>query len=308
MKKLTINEITTKCNKIHENKYTYDFSEYINSKSKISIYCPIHGKFNQFLYDHLNGRGCPRCAIEKNAAKKRNSIYDLISKAKILYGNIYNYSLIINYKSMVDIQNIICEKHGIFKMSLHEHINKNKKCYKCAIEDRTDTLDDFIAKANLIHNYKYNYDNVIYIKSKIKVEIICEKHGVFLQKPMDHINNKQGCPICNTSKGEMLISSILEKYNIKYIPQKKFKGLKYKKSLIFDFYLPQYNCCIEFDGEQHFRPIEYWGGEKTFEDIKNRDIIKNEYCKLNNIRLIRFSYKDNHDIIELNIKSNLNII
>jgi hypothetical protein len=56
--------------------------------------------------------------------------------------------------------------------------------------------------------------------------------------------------------------------------------------------LPNKNLCIEYDGKQHFKPIKYWGGQKSFDLTKKRDKIKNEYCKKNNIILIRFGYKD----------------
>lgn len=66
--------------------------------------------------------------------------------------------------------------------------------------------------------------------------------------------------------------------------------------LLFDFYLPKYRLCIEFDGEQHIRPIKIFGGEDTFYKIKNRDKIKNEYCLNNNIRLIRFNKNNKKEI------------
>ena len=79
---------------------------------------------------------------------------------------------------------------------------------------------------------------------------------------------------------------ILEKNNIDYIPQKQFNWLG-RQSL--DFYLPKYNIAIECQGEQHYRPIEFFGGLKTFNKIKNNDIKKSNKCKNNNIKLIYFS-------------------
>ena len=61
----------------------------------------------------------------------------------------------------------------------------------------------------------------------------------------------------------------------------------------FDFYLTKHNICVEYDGIQHFESVEYFGGEQVFNETKIRDEIKNEYCKNNNIHLIRISYKDN---------------
>ena len=62
--------------------------------------------------------------------------------------------------------------------------------------------------------------------------------------------------------------------------------------MFFVFYLPQLNYCIEYDGEQHFRPVDYFGGEKTLSDIIFRDEIKNKYCINNKIYLLRIQSKD----------------
>ena len=65
------------------------------------------------------------------------------------------------------------------------------------------------------------------------------------------------------------------------------------KPLKFDISLKEYGVYIEYDGEQHFRPVENWGGEDEFISVKQRDSIKNEFCSKNNIKLYRISYKDN---------------
>ena len=97
-----------------------------------------------------------------------------------------------------------------------------------------------------------------------------------------------GCLI--KSKMESYIADILTSENINFIEQYTFDDCKNVNLLPFDFYLPDYNVCIEYDGEQHYYPIEYFGGIKSFEYRKNNDKIKNTYCKNNNINLIRFSY------------------
>lgn len=69
-----------------------------------------------------------------------------------------------------------------------------------------------------------------------------------------------------------------------------------KEYLPFDFYLPDYNCCIEYDGEQHIRATTLYGGEEGLKKVKLRDSIKNKYCKDNNIPLLRISHKENENI------------
>lgn len=69
------------------------------------------------------------------------------------------------------------------------------------------------------------------------------------------------------------------------------------KALKFDFYLPKLNCCVEFDGIQHFEAFDHFGGEKIFKETQMRDLIKDQYCSMNNIRLIRINH--NQDIKEI---------
>lgn len=76
-----------------------------------------------------------------------------------------------------------------------------------------------------------------------------------------------------------------------------------KINLFFDFFIPEINCCIEYDGIKHFKPIDRFGGIEEFEKVKIKDKIKDEYCRKNNIHLIRINYLDN---IEEKLKSSIN--
>ena len=97
---------------------------------------------------------------------------------------------------------------------------------------------------------------------------------------------------CIDSKCELMIKEILQEFNVSYNEQKVFSDcLSYKNSpLRFDFYLPDHNICIEYDGEQHFKPVEYFGGVKRFIEQQKNDSIKDNYCKQNGIKLIRIPY------------------
>ena len=166
-------------------------------------------------------------------------------------------------------------------------------CKKCAINAMT--TDEFIDKAKEIHGDKYDYSLVNYIGIDYTVNIICKKHGEFIQIAYHHLKGS-GCPICKESKGERLVAKILDFYNIKYIRQKSFSDLKDKRLLYFDFYLPEYNYCIEYDGEQHYKVSRFFKDKeeayKLLIDNQRRDKIKNEYCISNNIPLLRLTYKD----------------
>ena len=97
----------------------------------------------------------------------------------------------------------------------------------------------------------------------------------------------------NESSGEIRIETYLKDNNINYEKQKSLPGCKWKYPLKFDFYLPDSNICIEYDGIQHYRPISKFGGIESFEDSKIRDFIKDNYCRSNDIKLIRIKYNQN---------------
>ena len=159
-------------------------------------------------------------------------------------------------------------------------------------KNKTKTIKQFIKEAIAIFGNKYDYSKTIYKKSHKKVCIICHKHGKFKVTPNNHIVCRQGCPRCSSSKGEKLIEEYLVKYKIKYTPNKKFIGCKNKKQLRFDFYLPEYNLCIEFDGMQHFIPFGFGSEDKNekFKRTKINDEIKNNFCIRNSIPLLRIPY------------------
>jgi very-short-patch-repair endonuclease len=103
------------------------------------------------------------------------------------------------------------------------------------------------------------------------------------------------------SVGERLIKDILISNQVNFVQQKRFDDCRNTNPLPFDFYLPDYNVCIEFDGIQHFKPIEYFGGENEFEKRKTNDLIKTQYCEKHKIRLIRLPYTLSNEEIYQNI-------
>ena len=133
------------------------------------------------------------------------------------------------------------------------------------------TKNEFLNKVNKIHKYTYNIPDII--KTRDKINIICKKHGIFSQNVAAHLRG-QGCKKCFNDK----------------------------ESIVFDFYLPEMNICIEYDGIQHFKSVDYWCGDEGLLERQNRDLYKTDYCIKNSIKLIRIKYDE--DVIE---KLNKNI-
>lgn len=103
---------------------------------------------------------------------------------------------------------------------------------------------------------------------------------------------------CAISGGEVEITNILVKNNIKFITQATFESLKKIERLRFDFYLPELNILIECQGMQHYKPVEFFGGEKAFKELCERDNLKRKWCIENNKRLIEIPYFHSGDIKE----------
>ncbi|MBP3707958.1 MAG: hypothetical protein J6J36_05055 [Clostridia bacterium] len=281
----------------HGHKYDYSKAEYINNYTKICIICPEHGEFWQKPINHLNGQGCPLCG----GTKKMTSL-EFIERSNDIHKSKYDYSK-VNYEKYEKKVCIIChekdefgEEHGEFWQTPHHHLN-GCGCKKCS-KNYMDT-DMFIKKSKYIHNNKYDYSKTEYINSQNKVCIICPEHGEFWQTPSEHLNGA-GCPKCKGTHFEKIIMSELETYGIKYEFQKTFEWLKYKNFLYLDFYLPEKQCAIEFQGEQHFKIVNF--GNKTEKEMLNelkriqkRDARKLCLCEQNGIKIhyINYTEKDN---------------
>ena len=219
---------------------------------------------------------------------KQNTKNIFIEKAMLIHGSKYDYSL-VEYKNNYTKVKIICIEHGEFEQRPDNHLT-GQRCGKCYGKNRK--TSDFILEANKIHKNKYDYSESIYNNSFEKIKIICKIHGVFEQISTNHINNRHRCPTCNKSNGELLIKEYLDNKEINYITQKRFAKCRDIRELPFDFYLPDTNICIEYDGIQHFKAFKIWGGEIGLLNRQKKDKIKNNFCEDNKIKLIRIAYNE----------------
>lgn len=190
---------------------------------------------------------------------------------------------------------------------------------KAQIFSVTHNADNFLYNINLYCKYN-NYKNKALDwrigNNNKQPEVLFEcKCGRTFWRNFNLWKNKQYglCPHCSktTSFYEKKVKSFLTENNIKFVLQKRFKECKNIKTLPFDFYIPQYNCCIEVDGEQHFDKERIFSRatdkDKEFDLRLKLDNIKTEYCKNNNIKLLRIPYWE-FDKEETYKKSIINIL
>ena len=210
--KYTTEEFINCARNIHGDKYDYSKAEYINSRTKVCIICPEHGEFWKLPYEHLNGKGCPKC-VNKKITRIKSSTEEFIERAKKIHGNKYEYSK-VDYLQAHSKVCIICPKHGEFWQTPNSHL-KGSGCPKCSRRYKY-TNGEWIEKAIKIHDIKYDYSKVQYVNAHTKVCIICPKHGEFWQTPNSHLNGN-GCNKCkleNFSKNyKLTLCEFIEKAN-----------------------------------------------------------------------------------------------
>lgn len=184
-----------KAKKVHGELYDYSKSKFIDYKTKIDIICHKHTEysdgyiFSQLYSNHISAKhGCPKCK-----GKNKRTSEQFINLAKAKYGDKFNYDNIM-YKNSKSLIQIKCNTHNGYIWQEPTNHLRNGGCAICS-ENKKMTTDEFIEKANKIHNNKYTYEKTIYIKSHSYVTITCKKHGDFSQTSYSHLAGR-GCKIC----------------------------------------------------------------------------------------------------------------
>jgi len=304
--KISLQEFKDRSEKIHKDadgRPIYDYSKSVidGAHSKVIIICKRCGReFTQSAWHHLNGYGCRVCNLDNVKKLLSSNTYDFIKKSELVHQKKYDYSD-VNYINRQIKVTIKCKNCGTsFEQTPSSHLS-GSGCPVCAKIDRykiRKSTQDFINQAENIHQDKFgnplfDYSKSNYIGSYKNITIICKKCGrEFVQRSSHHLNGC-GCPFCIKSDGEKKLEKLLFNNKINYISQYKFKDCKNIKQLPFDFYLPDENICIEFDGIQHFEERTGMGGYDRFVIQKVNDKIKNKYCSDNGITLFRIKYNSN---------------
>lgn len=209
--------------KVHGNWYDYSKVEYKNANTKVTIICPIqeHGLFEQTPDNHLHNHGCRKCSVNINSKKLSFTAEEFIEKAKEVHNNKYGYDKVtyINAKTPVLIY---CPDHnGYFEQTPDSHLSGHG-CNICCDNIKL-TTEEFVKRANLVHNNKYGYDKAEYKGANEKVTILCPTHGYFEQKASNHLLGK-GCIECGYEKMILSETSNTEEFisKSKYIHGNKY--------------------------------------------------------------------------------------
>lgn len=280
--KNTIIDLINRFNIIHNFEYNYsNFSNYKNNKQKIDIICKIHGNFNLTVNAHLRNIGCPKCS--RNIFQS-NYFNDFIEKSNSIHDNFYDYSNINHIKFKTDNKvDIFCPIHGLFNQLAWQHKN-GSKCPKCVRFNRKLNITEFLVRAYKAHGDRYDYSKVNLKLVSDKIEIICSKHGSFLQRPSSHLYIPSGCPKC---------SKVISKKETKWLDyiglplNCRNKMLMINDKMLFpDGFDPATNTIYEFYGDFWHGNLNIYApnyfnkiSKMTIQELYDRTIKREELLK-----------------------------
>ena len=282
----------------HKFPFIKIIGDYKDCKTPITHYCEIHNIYWDTTPDNLkHGKGCPKCVKYELSKNKLLTNEEYINK--LLKRN-PNVIAIEEYKgSHVPIVHH-CITHNINWSALPTNVLKGCGCPQCWRDRKREVL--LKGHKQYITDVKKVNENIQpiehYIDSYTPIWHQCNKCGAKFKTIPHNMLIRGRCPVCNLSINEEIIKSWLCNNGITNIPQYRFDDCRDKHPLPFDFYVPDYNLCIEYDGEQHFMPINFSGNGEEFSNrqlkiIQYHDSLKTEYCNKNNINLLRISYQEN---------------
>lgn len=276
-------------------------TEYVFMESFKGVDKPINVKHNTcgFIYKVMpsnfikKGTRCPRCY-----GNYHKTTSDFKNEVKNLVGSEYSVmSEYINSTTHIKMKHNICNK--VYEVAPYSFI-AGHRCPFCMEKVRIENSAKGKIKDNSVYAKQLEEitDGTIisienYVGANTPIKHKCVENGhVFTVRPSDFLFHGASCPMCGGSKGERMIIKFLNDNSIAYKYPKMFDDLKDNKRLHYDFYLPDTNILIEYQGEQHYRPINLFGGEEKFRLQVSHDEMKRNFAKDNNFIELEMPYKD----------------
>ena len=276
----------------------YNDSDKIRSGDYITIKCSKHNTTKTSSWGHLKRENkapiCNQCAKEKRNQEYYNKLKQICDEK--------GYTLIeTEFVSAKSDIHYICSKHpDIVRTSQYDVLIHGHGCPECGKEKTAESCrksDEDIKKE--LNKRGLDFVKTERVNGITHIYYLCRKHNDKVRQiEMSNFLNGGGCPVCRESVGERNIRNYLEDKNISFIQEWWHKECRDINPLKFDFYIPDYNLCIEFQGEQHYRPYYYNNfaknkeeAQRMFDDTQRRDQIKRDFCKQRGIKLLEIPYQ-----------------
>ena len=250
--------------------------KYEGARAKYRFTCSKHGEYEQALYHHNEGYGCDKCGGGATLTiKEVEQRFSDMVKGQQWLGNHAKYRF-------------LCDKHGEYEQRFNSH-SEGRGCPRCAGNKRL-TIEEALQRCpDMVEGQEWG-------GIRAKYWFVCDKHGKYEQTFINHYYNKQRCPVCDQSRGELVVASSLKDMGFKFSREVSFSGLRDKLPLHFDFYLFDHRILIEFHGIQHYQPVLFGRrmGQKDVETVflaqQKADKIKETWAETNGYTLIVVPY------------------
>ena len=254
-KRKSAEEFVRQAEAVFGNLYDYSLVEYKNNNTPVRIVCRKHGVFEKKPSKHLMGQGCQKCAAEAVVRHHTLGRSEWLQRFVKAHGDTYDYSLVPERVKGVEKVQIVCGRHGVFEQSPATHA-KGAGCPECAAERRGAATcmkrSEFLEKALAAHGSKYIYKETRLADSKTPCRITCPTHGVFMQRPNDHLTG-HGCPTCaritrGRSQAGVELAAYLRLLGEEVVQEARICPQKGERRWRSDCYIPRLKLHIEFNG------------------------------------------------------------
>lgn len=290
-RKTTTEEFKNKLSRIVGSEFEL-IGEYVNSNTKVTLEHKVCGeefKVSPASFLHRLGK-CPECPKVERRSKIRKLAEELVN-GRTIKEFARDYSLSEQTVSKWRTEDVYLERLS----ELTKEVDVGEFLPRVFRKWDTKSFKEFVMKEcgndySVMTEYETGHTPIVMVHN------ICGKE--FYPTPKNFMDGSR-CPACRRSKGEEKVAETLDSLGIQYIEEWRI-GERGPKALRFDFYIPEYRACIEYDGAQHFRVMEHWGGTKDFQRVTSRDMVKNHYCHYKSIELLRipeWKYADIENIV-----------
>lgn len=282
----TDEEFKKEVKELEGNDYIF-LEEYIQANAKIRVkHSKCGHEYKVTPSKFLHGRRCPKCqGTHRRTTKEfKKEVYELVGEEYIFKGTLGTM------KDKMEVEHKTCG--NVYEVTPTNFLHDKNRCPMC-VGGVLKTQEQFEHEVYLLVGKEYKVVGK-YQGQLTDIGMYHEECGnVIKVKPSKFLHRGTRCSECTRgSVGEREIKEYLDEEGEEYEYQKTFEGLTMKRDLRIDFYLPKYNLCIEFDGEQHYYPVKFFGGLDKFKKLKESDGLKNEYCEHNKINMLRIPYTE----------------
>ena len=238
-----------------------------------------------------NGSRCPECYAQMRGFRTPDGYHKEVEVAT--FGEYSVIGEFINSLTKVTHVHNVCEH--VWEVTPNNFINNGSRCPKCHTRKSRKTNEQFVAEVYDLVGGEYTFLEP-YTKAINKIKVRHNICGLEYEAVPIHFLNGNRCPNCVYYRGEKAVADVLDSLSIEYSREHTFEYLGRKR---YDFFIPSLNIAIEYDGEQHFKAVDHWGGEEALKRTQESDALKNDFCEYMGIDLLRIPYWEFDNIHEI---------